>query len=231
MTKEEVKISVAGDSAVFIELPAKISPDINRKIHLLSSAIEKKKIEGVVEVVPTYRSLCIYYNPVEIELEKLLIKVDATMSSVKDEETRSSKEVEIPVVYGGEYGPDLDSVAKYNHLSPEEVIKIHSGKKYLVYMFGFCPGYPYLGGMDERIATPRLKTPRTKVPAGSVAIAETQAGIYPIESPGGWRLIGRTPIKLFDPTEAPPVPFLPGDYIKFVPVSEQEYLDYKNKNK
>lgn len=231
MPEEETKNSVVGDSAVFVEFPAEISPEINRKVHLLASAIEKKKIEGVVEVVPTYRSLCIYYHPVKIELERLLEKVNEIKSSLEEIQTPPPKVVEIPVVYGGEYGPDLDSVAKYNHLSSKEVIKIHSGTKYLVYMFGFSPGFPYLGGMDERIATPRLKTPRVKVPAGSVALAGTQTGIYSIEFSGGWRLIGRTPVKLFDPAKHPPVPFLPGDYIKFVPVSEQEYLKLQNKDK
>jgi KipI family sensor histidine kinase inhibitor len=137
--------------------------------------------------------------------------------------------VEIPTLYGGEFGPDLGDVAEHNGISDAEVIKIHSGADYLVYMMGFLPGFPYLGGMSERIATPRLKTPRSAIPAGSVAIAERQTGIYPVESPGGWRIIGRTPISLFDPSREPPVEIEPGDYLRFVQVDESEYADVQSR--
>ena len=131
--------------------------------------------------------------------------------------------VEIPTLYGGEYGPDLDHVADHNGLTPEEVIQIHSSADYLVYMMGFTPGFPYLGGMSENIATPRLQTPRTAIPAGSVGIAEQQTGVYPIESPGGWQLIGRTPVQLFDPQRDPPVVVEAGDFIRFAPITETTY--------
>ena len=229
MPEKEIKNLIAGDRAVFIEFANKISPEVNRKVHVMASAIERRKIEGIIEVVPTYRSLCIYYDPLIIGLEELLEKVDKIGNTLGEIKVPSPKVFEIPVVYGGEYGPDLDFVAKHNNLSPQEVIKIHSGKNYLVYMFGFSPGFPYLGGMDERIATPRLKTPRVKVPAGSVAVAGGQTGIYSVETSGGWRIIGRTPVKLFNPDKDPPVPFLPGDYLKFVPISEEEYLRLKDK--
>ena len=229
MPEKEIKNLIAGDRAVFIEFANKISPEVNRKVHVMASAIERRKIEGIIEVVPTYRSLCIYYDPLIIGLEELLEKVDKRGNTLGEIKVPSPKVFEIPVVYGGEYGPDLDFVAKHNNLSPQEVIKIHSGKNYLVYMFGFSPGFPYLGGMDERIATPRLKTPRVKVPAGSVAVAGGQTGIYSVETSGGWRIIGRTPVKLFNPDKDPPVPFLPGDYLKFVPISEEEYLRLKDK--
>jgi len=229
MPEKEIKNLIAGDRAVFIEFANRISPEVNRKVHVMASAIERRKIEGIIEVVPTYRSLCIYYDPLIIGLEELLEKVDKIRNTLGEIKVPSPKVFEIPVVYGGEYGPDLDFVAKHNNLSPQEVIKIHSGKNYLVYMFGFSPGFPYLGGMDERIATPRLKTPRVKVPAGSVAVAGGQTGIYSVETSGGWRIIGRTPVKLFNPDKDPPVPFLPGDYLKFVPISEEEYLRLKDK--
>lgn len=229
MPEEEFKNLIAGDRAVFIEFANKISPEINRKVHIMVSAIEKKKIEGVIEIVPTYRSLSIYYDPLKIEITNLLEKLGKIKNSSEEIKIPSPRIIEIPTVYGGEYGPDLEFVAKHNSLSQEKVIKIHSGRDYLVYMFGFSPGYTYLGGMDERIATPRLKTPRVEVAAGSVAIAGKQTGIYPLKSPGGWRIIGRTPLKLFNIDKEPPVPFLPGDYLKFTPISAKEYLKLKNR--
>jgi inhibitor of KinA len=131
--------------------------------------------------------------------------------------------VEIPVCYGGAFGPDLEDVARHNGLTPEEVVRIHSGTEYFTYMLGFLPGFPYLGGMSERIATPRKQTPRLRVPAGSVGIAGSQTGIYPLESPGGWQLIGRTPLALFRPEDDPPVLVKPGDRVRFHPISEREF--------
>ena len=131
--------------------------------------------------------------------------------------------IEVPVLYGGEYGPDIENIASHNNLSVEEVIKIHTSGEYLVYMLGFTPGFPYLGGMDKRIATPRLTTPRTKIPAGSVGIAGEQTGLYPIESPGGWQLLGRTPLNFFDPMKENPFIVTSGQYIKFTAISKKEY--------
>jgi KipI family sensor histidine kinase inhibitor len=132
------------------------------------------------------------------------------------------RRVEIPTIYGGEYGPDLDFVAQYHHLTPAEVIRIHSGVDYPVYMLGFIPGFAYLGGLDAAIATPRLDQPRTRIPAGSVGIAGAQTGVYPLDTPGGWRIIGRTPLRLFDPLADPPALLSPGDIVRFIPVSEEE---------
>jgi KipI family sensor histidine kinase inhibitor len=131
--------------------------------------------------------------------------------------------VEIPTVYGGKDGPDLDFVAAYHHISPEDVVRIHAGAVYQVYMLGFTPGFAYLGGMDPLIAAPRLAKPRTKVPAGSVGIAGVQTGVYPLETPGGWRIIGRTPLRLFDLLAEPPVILAPGDEVRFMPVLEGEW--------
>jgi inhibitor of KinA len=129
----------------------------------------------------------------------------------------------VPTLYGGEYGPDIEFVATHNNITPEEVIEIHTATPYLVYMLGFTAGFPYLGGMSEKIATPRLKTPRTRIPAGSVGIAASQTGLYPIESPGGWQLIGRTPIKAFSPQSENPFLFAAGDYLKFRAIEQDEY--------
>jgi len=214
----------AGDRALFLNFANRISPQINRKIHLLASFIEKEKGEGILEIVPTYRSLCIYYDPLRLRLKDLktrLCQIEHELG--RAEKTPPARVLEIPVVYGGEYGPDLGFVGSSSGLSEEEVIQIHSGRDYLIYMCGFSPGFSYLGGLDERIVTPRLKTPRVRVPAGSVGIAEGQTGIYPLESAGGWRLIGRTPLKLFHPYKDPPIPFVPGDYFRFIPISEEEY--------
>ncbi len=214
----------AGDRALFLNFANRISPQINRKVHLLASFIEKEKGEGILEMVPTYRSLCIYYDPLRLTLKDLKTKISQIEHELeRAKKTPPARVLEIPVVYGGEYGPDLGFVAGSLGLSEEEVIHIHSGRDYLIYMCGFSPGFSYLGSLDKRIATPRLETPRIRVPAGSVGIAEGQTGIYPLESAGGWRLIGRTPLKLFHPYKDPPIPFMPGDYFRFIPISEEEY--------
>jgi len=134
---------------------------------------------------------------------------------------------EVPTIYGNEYGPDLEFVAKHNGLTPEEVVQIHAGTAYLIYMLGFMPGFVYLGGMSPKIATPRLETPRIKIPGGSVGIAGSQTGIYPAESPGGWQLIGRTPLKLFDPYRQPPALLQAGNYVTFVSITPQEFARIK----
>lgn len=184
--------------------------------------------EEVLEVVPTYRSLLVYFNPLLItrlalvkRIEEILLTMQASTENV------NAKVVNIPVCYGGEFGPDLDFVAQHNGLSVDEVVKIHTSTPYLVYMIGFTPGFPYLGGMSERIATPRLEKPRTKIPAGSVGIAGSQTGFYPTESPGGWRLIGCTPIKAFNSVIENPFLFDAGNYLKFVSVSLEEYYAIK----
>ena len=150
-------------------------------------------------------------------------KVEAQVGSLADAPVPAPRVVEIPTAYGGDFGPDLPFVASHNGLSEADVVSIHAGADYLVYMMGFSPGFPYLGGMSERIATPRLTTPRTVIPAGSVGIAQAQTGVYPVESPGGWQLIGRTPIPLFDASRHPPVIVEPGDSIRFVPIGADEY--------
>ena len=186
-------------------------------------SIEKADIDGVEEVIPTYRSILITYNPTKISFKDLKENIKNMEKNLSKVELPAPRTIEIPVVYGGEYGPDIEFVAKHNGLTVEEVIDIHSKGKYLIYMIGFTPGFPFLGGLSEKLFTPRLETPRVKVPAGSVGIANNQTGIYPIDSPGGWRIIGRTPIKLYDPSKDPPVILSPGDFIRFVPIDEEEY--------
>ncbi|WP_366923038.1 5-oxoprolinase subunit PxpB [Metallumcola ferriviriculae] len=218
-----VKYKAAGDISLLIEFENEISEKVNAKVRNLYLAIEKNCLVGVEEVIPTYRSLLINYNPLEVKGTTLIEKLKDIESRLEEMDIPKQKVVEIPTLYGGEFGPDLQFVADYNKMSAENVIKIHSQGKYLIYMLGFTPGFPYLGGMSERIATPRLNNPRIRITAGSVGIAGTQTGIYPIESPGGWRLIGRTPIKLFNPDRHPYFLLQSGDYLQFTAINETEY--------
>ena len=220
----DLRFVPAGDKAFVIELGDGISPEINRSVHNLLLAIEKQGIPGILDMVPTYRSLLINYDPLTLPPNELEERVRELTQDLDETPPAASRVVELPTSYGGEHGSDLGYVAEHNGLTEEEVIALHSVTDYLVYMMGFTPGFTYLGGMSEKIATPRLQTPRTAIPAGSVGIAERQTGVYPIESPGGWQLIGRTPVRLFDPSKQPPVIAEPGDYIRFVPVSPKEYL-------
>jgi len=215
-----------GDCAVTVQVGYEISEETNRKVVSLMRALAEAAIPGLRELVPSYSAVCVHYDPEQISYEQLLERLNDLEIKELSSESASQKIVEIPVCYGGEYGPDLAFVAEHNGLSPEEVIAIHSGGTYLVYMLGFLPGFAYMGGMDERIATPRLTSPRARIPAGSVGIAGGQTGIYPLASPGGWQLIGRTPVKMFAMAgETGKFALSAGDRVKFVPISEEQYRE------
>jgi KipI family sensor histidine kinase inhibitor len=215
----------AGDQALVVELGDAISPEINRRVHNLMLAIEDQEIAGVTDLVPTYRSLLVQYDPMQISYPELQGSIAEIEKSIGERSPKKPIVVYIPTLYSGEYAPDLAFVAEHAGLTPEDVVSVHSGADYLVYMLGFTPGFPYLGGLSEALATPRLSTPRMETPAGSVGIAESQTGIYPVASPGGWRIIGRTPLRLFDPEREPPSLLAAGDHVRFVPMSgEEEYL-------
>lgn len=218
------KILPAGDSAVLVEFGEVIDPDVNSRVYALFDSVEKSLGDKVIEMIPTYRSLLVVYNPIEITIGEMSDQVGGLLDGIQGESDSSvTREIiELPVVYGGEDGPDLYHVAEHAGISPQEVIDIHSGTGYLVYMLGFAPGFPYLGGLDERIACPRLTTPRVKVPAGSVGIAESQTGVYPNASPGGWQLIGRTAVPLFDVQRENPSLIKPGAEVRFVPVDSHD---------
>ncbi len=218
-----------GDNGVIVEAGMSISVDTHFRIKGLHNIIEdqREEIEGIEEIIPTYTTLMILYNPLKTSYKKLVDSISALEEQSLVAEVSAVEIVHIPVLYGGEAGPDLEQVAKHNGITAEEVISIHSSGEYLIYMLGFTPGFPYLGGMSEGIATPRLEVPREKIPAGSVGIAGNQTGVYPIDSPGGWQLIGRTPIKLFDPYREPPVLLKAGQYIRFYVINQQEYNSIK----
>ena len=228
--ENSVRFLFSGDSALVIEFGNEISVDINKKIRKMMDDIKKENIDGIVELVPTYCSLLINYDVLKIDYNTLVEKLKTFLNN--DLETAEGEEVtliEIPTLYNDEVGPDLSYVAEHNKLSKEEVIKIHTGTDYLVYMLGFMPGFTYLGGMSEKIATPRLESPRLQIYPGSVGIAGKQTGMYPSMSPGGWRIIGRTPLKLYNPDSDTPVYISSGDYVRYVSISEEEYNDILKK--
>ena len=220
-----IRLLPSGEQVMVIEFGDKIDREINIKVHHLSKLLAGLKDDRIIEIVPTYRSLLVHFDLTRIKREELAEIVHKLMGTMKEGEEDSSprKIVYVPVCYGGEFGPDMNFVMEHTKLPAEEIIAIHTGTPYLVYMLGFTAGFPYLGGMSEKIATPRLKTPRTKIPAGSVGIAASQTGLYPIESPGGWQLIGRTPIKAFSPQSQNPFLFAAGDYLQFRAVNRDEY--------
>ena len=219
----DVRFLLSGDSSVTVEFGNEISPAINAQIRAFTIALEESKLPGIVEVVPTYRSLMVHYDPGVILYDELVKELKGLMGQLSNIQIPPSDVLEIPVLYGGEAGPDLAFVAEHNHKTPEEVIKIHTSTEYLIYMLGFTPGFTYLGGMSDEIAAPRLKQPRVKIPAGSVGIAGSQTGVYPIDSPGGWQLIGKTPVRMYDPDRAEPILPKAGEYIKFCPITQAEF--------
>ena len=220
---KNVRFLLTGDTSLTVEFGNEINEAINRDIRAYKIALENAGIPGIVETVPTYRSLMVHYDPSVIPYAAVRERLEKLLDEMGEIEIPPSPVLEIPVLYGGEMGPDLAFVAENAGISEEEVIRVHSSAEYLIYMLGFTPGFTYLGGMSESIATPRLKQPRVKIPAGSVGIAGTQTGVYPIDSPGGWQLIGRTPVKMYDPDRDTPILPEAGQYIKFFPVTQDEY--------
>lgn len=226
------RILTAGDSALVVEFGNTIDPAVNRRVYDLAAAVEAAGISGVSELVPTYRSLLVGYDCLQTSYDETRSALEDLLSERSTQpahdDTPAGTLFEIPVAYGGASGPDLERVAEHAGMSTDDVVEIHSAVAYRVYMLGFLPGFPYLGGMDGRIACPRLETPRLRVPAGSVGIAESQTGVYPMESPGGWQLIGRTPAPLFDPDSNPPAALAPGSFVRFVSKSATEIAEIES---
>lgn len=222
-----------GDRAVLIQFADIVSEEVHRQVIAAAAALEQSPFPGWVESVPSFTTIAVYYEPYEILKPEGYDTVYAYVCSmleprieaaaITEHDSMKKEIIEIPVCYGGDYGPDLDEVAIINDLMPEEVIRLHSGQDYLIYTIGFAPGFPYVGGISEKIAAPRKKTPRLRIPAGSVGIAGMQTGIYPIETPGGWQIIGRTPLALFRPEAQSPTLLNSGQYIRFRPITAEEY--------
>ncbi|MFZ5651278.1 MAG: 5-oxoprolinase subunit PxpB [Bacillota bacterium] len=216
-----------GDRAYLIVFKPEISPAIQKKVAMLERRLKDEGPAGIVETVPGYCSLAVYYDPVSLScagmlslLKKIMEDSESSFSGADNDVVRV---VEIPALYGNDWGPDLADVARHCGMTPEEVIVRHSSREYLVYFIGFSPGFPYLGGMDPKLKTPRLAEPRLNICAGSVGIAGEQTGIYTVNSPGGWRIIGRTPVPLYQPRKNPPSLLEAGDYVRFIPVKEEMY--------
>lgn len=220
---QDVKILTAGDSSLLLQFGNAIDPEINARIAATVQLMKEQHIEGVVDLIPAFCSLLINYDPRVISYGEMRRRMEKILSVEIAAGARKKKIYEIPVCYGGELGPDLATIAEHAGLTEQEVIDIHSSSDYLIYMLGFLPGFTYLGGLDERIHTPRLANPRIRIPAGSVGIGGSQTGIYPMDSPGGWQLMGMTPVKTYDPEREIPILVEAGDYIRFVPIDRDEY--------
>jgi len=224
---DKTRYLLMGDRGLLLEFGDEISHEVNERVRRMALAIQAEAIEGIIETIPTYRSLLVIYHPLTLplkQLKKRLQKIEKNLQGIPLPEPKLTR---IPAVYGGVYGPDLEFVGEYHKISPDEVIRLHTSKPYFIYMIGFMPGYPYMGELPDRLVMPRLKTPRLSVPKGSVAIAQKQTGIYSMESPGGWQIIGRTPIELFDPDREPPSLLQMGDLVQFDPISEKEFEEWK----
>ncbi|SDM69295.1 inhibitor of KinA [Fictibacillus solisalsi] len=218
-----------GEAGILLEFGSVMDKKVNLQIHKTAKWLNDHPFDGFIETVPAYTTLTVLYNPVifihpnKSAFELAVEQIKKRIELMPEESLTVGRTVEIPVCYGGDFGPDLEKVGEINGLSPQEVISIHTEETYYVYMLGFAPGFPFLGGMAKKIAAPRLSSPRLSIPKGSVGIAGEQTGIYPIETPGGWQLIGRTPTRLFTPEQDPPVLLQAGDQVKFYEITLDEY--------
>ncbi|MGE8081013.1 5-oxoprolinase subunit PxpB [Peribacillus loiseleuriae] len=227
-----------GDNGIMIELGTAISPDIQKRVRAIASFLDQYPFVWMIEYIPAFTSVTVLYDIGHHELvkngrfphEQACEELREAIEGLSLEEGQLPRLIEIPVCYGGELGPDLEFVARHNGLSVEEVVRVHKMGIYNVHMIGFAPGFPYMGGMSEKIAAPRKESPRLTIPAGSVGIAGKQTGIYSIETPGGWQIIGRSPIQLFRPFNNPPSLLQAGDLVSFKEITYQEYIDWEDRD-
>jgi KipI family sensor histidine kinase inhibitor len=222
MTRSYPRLLPSGDSALVVEFGDHIDADLNRRVLALDAMLAQDQIPGIIETVPTYRSLLVHYDPTLTGFSELGAKL-MPLAVREGLPSRKGRRWRVPVVYGGEFGIDLEAVAERAKLTPQEVIARHSAGDYRVYMLGFLPGYTYLGGLDPRLATPRRHDPRLETPSGTVAIGGVQTGIQCITAPSGWNLLGRTPVRTYHPHREPIFLIEPGDYVTFFPVPEREW--------
>lgn len=224
---KRVIYTAAGDQGIVMEFGKEINVETNKIIKAMAEKLRRKR--EVIEVIPTFCSLLVLYNYKRTTFTKMRTLLEKELTSLKITKEVSRKVHLIPVCYEEPFNMDLQHVAEHAGLSMHEVVELHSSKEYLIYMLGFLPGFAYLGGLDERIHCPRLENPRVKIPAGSVGIGGEQTGIYPLDSPGGWQLIGRTPLHPYDPNRDPSILYEMGDYIRFQPISVEEYYEIERK--
>ncbi|WP_405142880.1 5-oxoprolinase subunit PxpB [Paenibacillus sp. FSL H7-0942] len=225
---EEI-LSPLGEEAVIIQCGDQLSDAVQRRVMSVCALLEKSTLPAMIEWVPSYTSVTVFYDPFISSYPQLCKILLQQLNQMKESVQDKPRTVTIPVCYGGEWGPDLDYVASEHGLTAEDVIAIHTSGDYLVHMIGFAPGFPYLGGLSEQIATPRRATPRLRVEAGTVGIGGKQTGIYPVDTPGGWQCIGRTPLRLFRPDENIPSLLAAGDRVRFEQITMQDYLALKRK--
>ena len=220
---KEVTIVPAGDSALVVELPPRVDPATNNRLISLAAAVRDRIGTSLRDVVVGYCTLTVYFDPLRIDARWLEAELATLAQEETGEEPVEGAIIDVPVCYGGELGPDLAAVASVIGATEEEVVRLHTGVEYRVFVVGFVPGFAYMGVVDERLALPRRPVPRTRVPAGSVAIAAGQTGIYPMETPGGWHILGRTPVRPFDRRREPPALFRPGDRVTFHPIAREDF--------
>ena len=227
----EFRLEPMGDRCLIVAFESRIDPAINARVHAIADYLLGHPIDGVIDVVPAFATVAIHYRPEALAEDaspqspyrRLCAAIETVLLDDSIPARGAGRVVEIPVSYGGDFGPDLDEVAAACGFAPAEVIALHAASPHRVYMLGFAPGFPYLGGLDPRLQVPRRATPRTKVPAGSVAIARDQSAIYSLETPGGWNVIGRTPVRLFTPDADPPCLLSAGDDVRFVPITREQF--------
>ncbi len=224
------RIRTSSDRSLCVEFGSVISDEIHRQVRSFALAVEAAHIPGVTELVPAYVSVTVHYRPEVVGYARLYEHLSRILSGLKTAELPPAGKIRVPVLYGGSWGPDLAGVAALHGMSEAEVVALHTAPEYLVYMLGFLPGFCYLGGLDQRLATPRLSQPRISIPAGAVGIAGSQTGVYPLPSPGGWQLIGQTPLRLYDPHRAQPILLDAGMRLTFYPIDRAEYDRIRREN-
>ena len=220
---ENFRLLPCGDSAVTVEFGDSIRAENSAKVSAFTEQLNKQPLSGIMEIIPTYRSVTICFDPTVLAYEDLEKQIRKAAKRRRRHAQEKKRIFILPVAYGSEFGPDLQRVADHAGISPIEVVRRHATRIYRIDMIGFLPGFPYLSEMDPTLETPRLVSPRTVIPTGAVGIGGKQTGVYPMESPGGWNLIGRTPLLPYDPSRTPPVPYQTGDYIRFLPILRAEY--------
>lgn len=225
-----MEYKIINEQTIMIYFEEQIDPTTFKKVQQIEKYIKEQQHPAIIEMIPSYRALMLNIDVTHSDSNQIISELNLENYQDADDVqmNKNNKIIYIPVCYGGEYGEDIETVAKYHQLDIKDVIRIHSENAYLIYMLGFMPGFPFLGGLDEQLHTPRRKEPRTRIPSGSVGIANNQTGLYPKASPGGWQIIGRTPIQVFDAKRSPMCLYAPGDKIKFYAIDEQTFKQIEN---